>query len=231
MNELSDVRKTDTSAGRRERDPTMLVSAAIEDLRRGRPVVVADGHEQYGYADLTMAAELVTPSDTNFMATHGGGIIYVCLTEDRCRELGLPPMRAGGDPARRESAITVSIEAREGVTTGSSAADRARTVRVAADPTKGHRDIAAPGHIFPVCARRGGVLGHAGRAEASVDLVRLAGFFPAGANCELLTRGGEAARGDDLLRLAREHELCLITVGDLVAFRRLFDRREVTFAL
>lgn len=201
-------------------DPVAAVRGAIGDLRRGLFVVVADGCDPYGHADLTMAAEKVTPEAINFMATHGGSIIYACLTEDRCRELGLPPMRRGGDPGRWESAIAVSIEAREGVTTGISAADRARTVRVTADPDKGHEDLVSPGHVFPVCARRGGVLERAGRTEASVDLARLAGLYPAGVDCELMTAAGEAAQGEDLVRFADEHGIRLITVADVIAFRK-----------
>ena len=209
----------DVSTGSDGRDSIAAVREAIGDLRLGKFVVVADAGDPYGHADLTMAAELVTPEAINFMATHGGSIIYACLTEDRCRELGLPPMRRGGDPGRWESAIAVSIEAREGVTTGISAADRARTVQVAADPSKGHEDLVSPGHVFPVCARRGGVLERAGRTEAAVDLARLAGLFPAGVDCELMTERGDAAQGNDLVRFAREHGVRLITVDDVVAFR------------
>lgn len=205
--------------GQSEQDSVAAVYNALEHLRQGKFVLVVDEDDPYGHADLTMAAELVTPEAINFMATHGGSIIYVCLSEERCRELGLPPMRLGGDPGRWESAIAVSIEAREGVTTGISAADRAQTVRVAANPSKDHSDLVSPGHVFPVCARSGGVLERAGRTEASVDLAFLAGLFAAGVDCELVIETGEAAQSADLMKFAAEYGIRLITVADVVAFR------------
>jgi len=195
------------------------LNQAIAALRRGRFVLIADGPGPECEADLTLAADHVTPEKINFMVTHGGGIIYLCLPERRCWELGLTPMRPGADPARWESALTVSIEARDGISTGISAHDRAHTVRVAADPRCDPHDLVRPGHVFPVAARSGGVQERAGRTEASVDLSRLADLTPATVDCELVTTTTAAARGEDLARFAARHRIPLITVADVVAHR------------
>jgi 3,4-dihydroxy 2-butanone 4-phosphate synthase / GTP cyclohydrolase II len=165
--------------------PFATIEQAVEDIRNGKMVVVVDDPERENEGDLVIAAQFATADAVNFMATHARGLICLCLTADRCEELGLPPMTPRNE-ARLGTAFTVSVEAREGVTTGISAADRAHTIHVAIDPASTPHDLVQPGHIFPLRARDGGVLVRAGQTEAAVDLARLAGLSPAGVVCEIM---------------------------------------------
>ena len=199
------------------------IEDALADIRAGKMVVVCDAEDRENEGDLVLAAQFATPEAVNFMARHARGLICLALTPDRCDELGLDLM-----PAKNESdlrtAFTISIEAREGVTTGISAHDRAHTVQVAIDPSSGPSDLAQPGHIFPLKAKPGGVLERTGHTEASVDLARLAGLIPAGVICEILNEDGTMARVPDLVDYCREHGLKMITVGDLIEYRRREDK-------
>jgi 3,4-dihydroxy 2-butanone 4-phosphate synthase / GTP cyclohydrolase II len=186
-------------------------------------VVVVDAPDRENEGDLTIAAEHITPAAINFMATHARGLICLCLTEERCDELGLRPMTYNNQTPF-ETAFTVAIEAREGVTTGISAADRAHTIKVAIDPTKGPEDLVQPGHIFPLRARPGGVLQRTGQTEASVDLARLAGLNPAGVVCEIANEDGSMARVPDLVPYCEQHGLKMITVSDLIEYRRRHEK-------
>jgi 3,4-dihydroxy 2-butanone 4-phosphate synthase / GTP cyclohydrolase II len=199
------------------------VEEAIEEIRAGRMVVVCDDEDRENEGDLTMAAQFVTPEAINFMAKEGRGLICLALTPDRCDELGLDLMAAKNE-SPFETAFTVSIEARDGVTTGISAADRARTVQVAIDPSSSSRDLVQPGHIFPLKAKPGGVLERTGQTEAAVDLARLAGLNPSGVICEVMNDDGTMARVPDLERYCSRHGLKMITVADLIAYRRRHDR-------
>ncbi|UGS35822.1 bifunctional 3,4-dihydroxy-2-butanone-4-phosphate synthase/GTP cyclohydrolase II [Capillimicrobium parvum] len=199
------------------------VEEALEDIRAGRMVVVCDDEDRENEGDLTMAAQFVTPDAINFMAKEGRGLICLTLTPDRCEDLGLDLMAAKNESAF-ETAFTVSIEAREGVTTGISAADRARTIQVAIDPESAPRDLVQPGHVFPLKARPGGVLERAGQTEAAVDLARLAGLNPSGVICEIMNDDGTMARVDDLVGYCARHGLKMITVAELIAYRRKHDR-------
>lgn len=195
------------------------VEEIVEDARRGRIFVLVDDERRENEGDLVVPAQCATPEAIAFMARHGRGLICLALTQDRARELHLEPMQ------RRNSkgfgtAFTVSIEAREGVTTGISAADRAATVRAAIDPERGPDDIATPGHVFPIVARDGGVLARAGHTEAAVDIARLAGLRPAGVICEIMNDDGTMARLPDLVKFARFHNLKIATIADLIAYRR-----------
>jgi 3,4-dihydroxy 2-butanone 4-phosphate synthase/GTP cyclohydrolase II len=195
------------------------VGAAIADIRDGRFVVVTDGTGALLEGDLVMAAELASADAVAFMARNCRGVIHVCLPEPRCRELELAPIAPHFNPERWTTAMTVSIEARTGVSTGISAADRARTLRVAADPSSTAHDLVRPGHIFPLAARPGGVLERRGRTEAAVDLPRLAGLSPAGVDCEILTVDGDRARGEAIFDFCRAHEIRHVGVEDLVFHR------------
>src|SRR5436190_6674096 len=175
--------------------PFASVEEAIEDMRAGKFVVVVDAADRENEGDLTIAAQFATPEAINFMATHGRGLVCLCLTEERCDELGLEPMTDRNETPFG-TAFTVSVEAREGVATGISAHDRARTIQVAIDPSKGANDLVRPGHVFPLRAREGGVLQRAGQTEAAVDLARLAGLIPAGVVCEIMNEDGTMARVD-----------------------------------
>jgi 3,4-dihydroxy 2-butanone 4-phosphate synthase / GTP cyclohydrolase II len=206
-----------------ETTPFASVEEAIEDIRAGKLVVVVDAPERENEGDLTIAAQFATPEAINFMATHGRGLICLCLTEERCGELGLRPMTYNNETPF-ETAFTISIEAREGVTTGISAADRAHTIQVAIDPSKGPDDLVQPGHIFPLKARPGGVLQRMGQTEAAVDLARLAGLIPAGVVCEIMNEDGTMARVPDLVPYCRHHGLKMITVTDLVEYRRRHEK-------
>ena len=199
------------------------IEDAIEDIRQGKFVVVVDDEDRENEGDLTIAAQFATPEAVNFMATHGRGLICLCLTEERCDELGLPPM-AEHNEAPLGTAFTVTIEAREGVTTGISAHDRSRTIQVAIDPSKGAHDLVRPGHVFPLRAKRGGVLERIGQTEAAVDLARLAGLQPAGVVCEIMNPDGTMARVPDLVPYCREHGIRLISVADLVEYRRRHEK-------
>ncbi|MEA2563082.1 MAG: 3,4-dihydroxy 2-butanone 4-phosphate synthase / cyclohydrolase [Acidobacteriota bacterium] len=198
--------------------PFVSVEAAIEQLREGRFVVVVDDRSRENEGDLTIAAEFATPEAVNFMARYGRGLICLALDGRRCDELGLPPM-ATKNTAPLGTAFTVSIEARHGVTTGISAADRSHTIRVAADPARGRADLVQPGHVFPLRARSDGVLERPGHTEAAVDLMRLAGLEPAGVICEIMNDDGTMARVPDLTKFASEHGLLMVTVADLIGYR------------
>jgi 3,4-dihydroxy 2-butanone 4-phosphate synthase/GTP cyclohydrolase II len=199
------------------------VEEAIADIRDGRMVVVVDDPDRENEGDLVVAAEFATDEAVNFMATHARGLICLCLTGGRCEELGLPPMTQRNE-ARLGTAFTVSVEAREGVTTGISAADRARTIAVAIDPASTPHDLVQPGHIFPLRARDGGVLVRAGQTEAAVDLARLAGLNPAGVVCEIMNEDGTMARVPDLVPYCERHGLKMITVADLIEYRRRMEK-------
>ncbi len=203
--------------------PFATIDEALEDIRQGKMVVVCDDEDRENEGDLTMAAQFATPEAVNFMAKEGRGLICLSLTAERCEELGLDLMAAKNE-SPFETPFTVSIEAREGVTTGISAPDRARTIQVAIDPESSPRDLVQPGHVFPLKSRAGGVLERAGQTEAAVDLARLAGLNPAGVICEVMNDDGTMARVDDLVEYCRRHELKMITVADLIAYRRRHDK-------
>ena len=203
--------------------PFATVEEAIEDIRQGKMVVVCDDEDRENEGDLTLAAQFATPEAINFMAKEGRGLICLALTPDRCDELGLDLMAAKNE-SPFETAFTVSIEAREGVTTGISAHDRAHTIQVAIDPGSRPRDVVQPGHVFPLKAKRGGVLERVGQTEAAVDLARLAGLNPSGVICEIMNDDGTMARVDDLVGYCDRHGLKMITVADLVAYRRRHDK-------
>ncbi len=195
------------------------ISEAIEHFRQGRMVVIVDDEDRENEGDLVMAAEKITPEAINFMAKHGRGLICLSLTEERCEELRLPLMVDDSEATLFGTAFTVSIEAKGKVSTGISARDRAATVLTAIDPETRSEDLIRPGHIFPVRARPGGVLKRAGHTEASVDLAILAGLQPGAAICEIMNDDGSMARVPDLVRFAREHDLPLLTVSDLISYR------------
>ena len=205
------------------RSPFATIDEALEDIRQGKMVVVCDDEDRENEGDLTMAAQFATPEAVNFMATHGRGLICLSLTPQRCDELGLDLMAAKNE-SPFETPFTVSIEAREGVTTGISAHDRARTIQVAIDPESSPRDLVQPGHIFPLKSRAGGVLERIGQTEAAIDLARLAGLNPAGVICEVMNDDGTMARVDDLVGYCARHGLRMITVADLIAYRRRHDK-------
>jgi 3,4-dihydroxy 2-butanone 4-phosphate synthase / GTP cyclohydrolase II len=195
------------------------VEEAIEDIRHGKFVVVVDAADRENEGDLTIAAQFATPEAITFMATHGRGLICLCLTEERCDDLGLRPMTDRNETPFG-TAFTVSIEAREGISTGISAHDRSHTIQVAIDPSKGPADLVEPGHVFPLRARAGGVLRRTGQTEAAVDLARLAGLNPAGVVCEVMNDDGTMARVPDLIPYCERHGIKLITVADLIEHRR-----------
>jgi len=198
--------------------PFASIEEAIDELRHGRMVVVCDDEGRENEGDLTLAAQFATPETINFMAREGRGLICLAMTPDRCDQLGLHLMAARNE-SRFETAFTVSVEAREGVTTGISAPDRARTVQVAIDPAARAGDLVQPGHVFPLKAKAGGVLERAGQTEAAVDLARLAGLIPAGVICEVMNDDGTMARVPDLEAYCARHGLKMITVADLIAYR------------
>ncbi len=199
------------------------VEEAIEEIRAGRFVVVVDDEDRENEGDLTIAAQFVTPEAVNFMATHGRGLICLCLTPERCEELGLRQMTDQNETPFG-TAFTVSIEAREGVSTGISAHDRAHTIQVAIDPTSTAYDLVQPGHVFPLRARTGGVLQRSGQTEAAVDLARLAGLFSAGVVCEIMNDDGTMARVSDLIGYCEQHSLKMVTVADLIEYRRKHEK-------
>src|SRR4051794_39466271 len=198
--------------------PFATIEEAIDDFRSGRMVVVCDDEDRENEGDLTIAAEFATPDAINFMAREGRGLICLALTPERCDELGLDLMAAKNESAF-QTAFTVSIEAREGVTTGISAHDRAHTIQVAIDPSTQPQDLVQPGHIFPLKAKPGGVLERTGQTEAAVDLARLAGLNPSGVICEIMNEDGTMARVPDLIPYCERHGLKMITVADLIAYR------------
>ncbi len=198
------------------------IEEIIDEARNGRMFILVDDEDRENEGDLVIPAQMATPDAINFMATHGRGLICLTLTRTRCEQLGLDLMsRANG--TRHETAFTVSIEAREGVTTGISAGDRARTVAVAIDAAKTRDDIVTPGHVFPLIARDGGTLVRAGHTEAAVDISRLAGLNPSGVICEIMREDGTMARMDDLIPYARRHGLKIGTIRDLIEYRRRHD--------
>jgi 3,4-dihydroxy 2-butanone 4-phosphate synthase/GTP cyclohydrolase II len=194
------------------------VEESIEDIRQGRMVIVVDDEDRENEGDLTAAAGKITPETINFMAKYGRGLICLAMTGERLDELHIP-MMVGENTSKFGTAFTVSIEARHGVTTGISAADRAKTILTAIDPKAGASDLARPGHIFPLRARSGGVLMRAGQTEAAVDLSRLAGLYPAGVICEVMNEDGTMARVPQLMKVAGEHDLKVVTVADIIAYR------------
>ncbi|MBF9060667.1 3,4-dihydroxy-2-butanone-4-phosphate synthase [Rhodobacterales bacterium HKCCSP123] len=208
-----------------ERDWAEAISSIeeiIEEARNGHMFILVDHEDRENEGDLVIPAQWATPDVINFMATHGRGLICLSMTSARIEELGLPLMSTNNS-SRHETAFTLSIEAREGVTTGISAADRARTVQVAIDASKGAQDIATPGHVFPLRARDGGVLVRAGHTEAAVDISRLAGLNPSGVICEIMNEDGTMARLPDLVAFAQRHNLKIGTISDLISYRRRHD--------
>ena len=190
----------------------------VEDARSGRMFVLVDDEERENEGDLVIPAQMATPEAVNFMAKHGRGLICLALTRERVIDLGLHPMTRR-HVSRNDTAFTVSIEAKEGVTTGISASDRARTIQVAIDPLRNRDDIATPGHIFPLAARDGGVLVRAGHTEAAIDIARLSGLTPAGVICEIMNDDGTMARMPDLVRFCQLHGLKMGAIADLIAYR------------
>jgi 3,4-dihydroxy 2-butanone 4-phosphate synthase / GTP cyclohydrolase II len=207
----------------RTKTPFATVEEALEEVRRGRMVVVCDGEDRENEGDLVLPAQFATPEAINFMAKEARGLVCLALTPQRCDELGLDLMAAKNE-APLETAFTVSVEAAEGVTTGISAHDRARTIQVAIDPHSGPHDLRQPGHIFPLKSKQGGVLERTGHTEASVDLARLAGLIPAGVICEIMNEDGTMARVPDLAPYCERHGLKMITVADLIAYRRRTEK-------
>ena len=203
-------------------DAVSSIEEIIDDARNGRMFILVDHEDRENEGDLVIPAQMATPDAINFMAKHGRGLICLSLPGARIDALGLPLM-ASQNSSRHETAFTISIEAREGVSTGISAHDRARTVSVAIDASKGAADIATPGHIFPLRARDGGVLVRAGHTEAAVDIARLAGLNPSGVICEIMNEDGSMARLPDLVAFAQLHNLKIGTISDLIAYRRRHD--------
>jgi 3,4-dihydroxy 2-butanone 4-phosphate synthase/GTP cyclohydrolase II len=199
------------------------IEEALDDFRAGKFVVVVDAPDRENEGDLTIAAEFATPEAINFMATHGRGVICLCLTEQRCDELALRTL-ASSRESRHGTAYTTTIDAREGITTGVSAADRAHTIAVAIDPRSTPQDLLEGGHILPLRARGGGVLQRAGQTEAAVDLARLAGLNPSGVVCEIMNDDGTMARVPDLVEYCARHGLKMITVADLIEYRRRHEK-------
>jgi len=203
--------------------PFATIEEAVAEIREGRMVVVVDDPGRENEGDLTIAAQFATPEAINFMATHARGLICLCLTEERADEMGLRPMTEHNE-APLGTAFTVSVEAREGVTTGISAADRSRTIQVAIHPDSTPKDLVQPGHVFPLRAKPGGVLERIGQTEAAVDLARLAGLTPAGVVCEIMNDDGTMARVGDLVPYCERHGLKMVTVADLVEYRRRHEK-------
>jgi 3,4-dihydroxy 2-butanone 4-phosphate synthase/GTP cyclohydrolase II len=199
------------------------IDEIIDDARNGRMFILVDDEDRENEGDIVVPAQMATPKAINFMARYGRGLVCLALGHQRIKQLNLPAM-ARRNTSRHETAFTVSIEAREGVTTGISASDRARTVAVAIDPTKGSDDIVSPGHVFPLEARDGGVLVRAGHTEAAVDIARLAGLNPSGVICEIMNDDGTMARMPDLLKFAQFHGLRIGTIADLISYRLRHDR-------
>ena len=203
--------------------PFTDVPGALEEFKAGRIVIIVDDEDRENEGDLTLAAEFVTPEAINFMAKFGRGLICLTLTEERADYLRLPPMTQQ-NTSRFGTAFTESIEAREGVTTGISAQDRAHTIRTAINPASAAADLARPGHVFPLRARKGGVLVRAGQTEASVDLARMAGLIPAGVICEIMNEDGTMARVPDLVRFCATHGLKMLTVAEMIRYRLRHER-------
>jgi 3,4-dihydroxy 2-butanone 4-phosphate synthase / GTP cyclohydrolase II len=203
--------------------PFIDVPSAIEEIRAGRMIVIVDDEDRENEGDLTLAAEKVTPEAINFMAKHGRGLVCLTMTEERLDRLRIGPMSAE-NTSQYGTAFCEAIDARTGVSTGISAYDRARTIQVALDPATQPSDLARPGHVFPLRARKGGVLVRAGQTEASVDLARLAGMVPAGIICEIMKDDGSMARVPDLIEFCRQHSLKMLTVAELIRYRMAHER-------
>jgi 3,4-dihydroxy 2-butanone 4-phosphate synthase / GTP cyclohydrolase II len=203
--------------------PFTDVPTAIEEIRAGRMIVVVDDEDRENEGDLTLAAEKVTPEAINFMAKHGRGLVCLAMTEERLEHLRIGPMTSE-NTSQYGTAFCEAIDARDGVTTGISAHDRAHTIKVAIDPATRPTDLARPGHMFPLRARKGGVLVRAGQTEASVDLARLAGMIPAGIICEIMKDDGTMARVPDLIEFCRTHEMKMLTVAELIRYRMQHER-------
>ncbi len=204
-------------------DPLTRVEKAVEDIRAGKMVILVDDEDRENEGDLVIAAEKITPEAINFMAVHARGLICLSITSDQVARLGLP-MMATNNQSQYETAFTVSVEARHGVTTGISAADRAHTVKVAIDPEANPRSVVVPGHMFPLRARDGGALERVGHTEGSVDLSRLAGLNPSGVICEIMNPDGTMARMPELLAFGEEHGIRVVTVADLIKHRMRHER-------
>jgi 3,4-dihydroxy 2-butanone 4-phosphate synthase/GTP cyclohydrolase II len=209
--------------------PFSPMEEILEDIKAGKMVIVCDDEDRENEGDLTMAAELVTADDINFMATHGRGLICLPMAEELVDRLDIPQMTVHNS-SRMGTGFTVSIEAREGITTGISAADRAHTCRVAVDDATGPEDLVMPGHVFPLRAKKGGVLQRAGQTEAAVDLSRLAGLKPAGVICEIMKEDGTMARVPDLEKFSAEHDIKLVTTAQIIEYRHAFET-QVTCAV
>ncbi|MFI4976247.1 MAG: 3,4-dihydroxy-2-butanone-4-phosphate synthase [Caulobacterales bacterium] len=207
-----------------EDTPISPIEDIIEDARQGRPFILVDAEDRENEGDVIIPAQFATPDKINFMAKHARGLVCLSMTAERARRLRLPPM-AAENQSGHGTAFTVSIEAREGVTTGISAHDRAHTIAVAVDPTKGADDVVSPGHVFPLVAKDGGVLVRAGHTEAAVDIARMAGLNPAGVICEVMNDDGTMARLPDLVAFAQLHGLKIGTIADLIAYRRRTERQ------
>jgi 3,4-dihydroxy 2-butanone 4-phosphate synthase / GTP cyclohydrolase II len=210
--------------GMTEDTPISAIEDIIEDARQGRPFILVDAEDRENEGDIIIPAQFATPAQINFMAKHARGLICLAITAERARQLRLPPM-AHENSALHSTAFTVSVEAREGVTTGISAHDRAHTVAVAIDPTKGSDDIVSPGHVFPLVAKDGGVLVRAGHTEAAVDISRMAGLNAAGVICEIMNDDGTMARLPDLVAFAQLHGMKIGAIADLIAYRRRTERQ------
>jgi 3,4-dihydroxy 2-butanone 4-phosphate synthase/GTP cyclohydrolase II len=205
------------------------VEEAIEEIKKGNMVIMIDDEDRENEGDLVLAAEYVTPEKINFMAKNARGLVCLSLTSKRCDELKLP-MMVNINTSHYESPFTVSIEAREGVTTGISAYDRSQTVKVAIDPKSGPEDIARPGHVFPLRGKDGGVLVRAGHTEGSIDLARLAGLYPAAVICEIMKEDGTMAKLPDLIEFAKKYNLKIVTIADIIAYRLKYDSIIEEFA-
>ena len=214
------LRRVEYSAGKGFISP---IEDIIDDFRNGRMIILVDAEDRENEGDLVIPAQMATPEIINFMAMHGRGLICLSLTETRAEQLRLEYMSRKNE-ARQRTAFTVSIEAREGIATGISAADRARTIATAIDPSRDYKDIVSPGHVFPLIARSGGVLVRAGHTEASVDLASMAGLLPAAVICEIMNDDGSMARMPDLVAFAQRHGLKVGTIEDLIAYRLKNDR-------
>jgi 3,4-dihydroxy-2-butanone 4-phosphate synthase/GTP cyclohydrolase II len=214
-----------------DQSPFATIEDAIRELRAGRMIVVVDDEDRENEGDLTMAAEMITPEAINFMAMHGRGLICLAMTGERLQELGLGPMTSD-NTSLGGTAFTCSIDLKgQGVTTGISACDRAQTIKAAVDPSNHATDFARPGHIFPLCARAGGVLERRGQTEAAVDLARIAGLTPAGVICEIVNDDGTMARVPDLIKFCKKHDLLMITVDALAEYRLEMEYQESVGAI
>jgi 3,4-dihydroxy 2-butanone 4-phosphate synthase/GTP cyclohydrolase II len=216
------TRRLHLAKGSRRRAPFATVEAALAAIRAGKMIIVIDDEDRENEGDLTMAASMVTPAHVNFMVKHGRGLVCLAMTPERLDELDIP-LEVADNSSPRETAMCVSIDAKAGTTTGVSAADRARTIRMAITEATGPRDLARPGHVFPLRARTGGVLVRAGHTEAAVDLARIAGAYPAGVICEVMNEDGTMARVPELAKFARKHGLLMITIADLIRYRMLTE--------